>query len=54
MTNNNGLYRASSCAIVKFFYNLANLRHYYNGFWGVNGTRAVQKIEQKRFITDFT
>ena len=33
MTNNNGLYRAPSCAIVKFFYYLANLRHYNNGIF---------------------
>jgi hypothetical protein len=40
--------------IVKLFYYLANLRHYNNGFFGGCGTGAVQKVEQKRFITDFT
>ena len=33
MINNNGLYRSPSCTIVKFFYYLANLRHYNNGFF---------------------
>ena len=37
--------------IVKFLYYLANLRHYYRGRIRARGTRAVQKIEQKRFLS---
>ena len=33
MDNDNGLYREPSCTIVKFFYYLANLRRYYNGYF---------------------
>ena len=32
MDNDDGLYRESSCTIVKFLYHLANLRHYKNGY----------------------
>ena len=53
MTNNNGLYSASSCVIVKFLYYLAYLRHYISGYFRVSGTRAVQKNEQKRLIANF-
>ena len=37
--------------IVLFLYYLANLRHYNNGFFWDGSTRAVQKIDQKRFIS---
>lgn len=37
--------------IVKFLNYLANLRHYYSGCRKASGTRAVQKIEQKRFLS---
>ena len=33
MDNDDGLYRESSCTIVKFFYYLANLRRYNNGIF---------------------
>ena len=37
--------------IVKLFYYLANLRHYYSGCRRASGTRAVQKIEQNDFLS---